>query len=97
MWNLPALRLKWGPYFRDDVAEQQQIVTMTVAAKTAGIITDHQAVEKLAPIYGTDDPEEVLKTLKEESEERQKKALEQAQAKKPPPGAPQKDEGNEPE
>lgn len=90
MWNPPALQLKWGAYFRDDVAEQASVVTMTVAAKTAGIITEHQAVEKLAPIYGTDDVDDVLKQLKTESAERQKQAIETAQATKPQGNVPPK-------
>lgn len=90
MWNPPALQLKWGPYFREDVTEQASIVTMTVAAKTAGIITTPQAVEKLAPIYGSEDAESVVKALQEESDSKQKQALEQAKASKPegPQGPP---------
>ena len=91
MWNPPALQLKWGPYFRDDVTEQAAVVTMTVAAKAAGIVTTQQAVEKLASIYGSDDAEAVVKALQDEADAKQKAALEQAKASKPesqPPGTP---------
>lgn len=92
MWNPPALRLKWGPYFRDDVADQAAIVTMTVAAKTAGIITTHQAVDKLSSIYGTEDVEDVLKQLETEAAERQKQAIETARATKPQGDVPPKND-----
>jgi N-methylhydantoinase B/oxoprolinase/acetone carboxylase alpha subunit len=84
-WNPPALQLKWGQYFREDVAEQAQIVTMTVAAKTAGIVTTEQAVEKVADIYGTDDTKAVLESLQKEADERQRNALEQVKATGPKP------------
>jgi hypothetical protein len=90
MWNPPSLQLKWGAYFREDVTEQASIVTMTVAAKTAGLITAQQGVEKLAPIYGTEDAEAVLDALEAEKAENQKNAIEHAKAlgaTKPPLGA----------
>jgi N-methylhydantoinase B/oxoprolinase/acetone carboxylase alpha subunit len=80
MWNPPALQLKWGSYFREDVTEQASVVTMTVAAKTAGIITTQQAVEKLADIYGTDDAEAIVKALADEAAEKQQQAQEQMKA-----------------
>ena len=99
MWNPPSLRLKWGAYFREDVTEQAAIVTMTVAAKNAGLITDEQAIDKLADIYGTEDADAVLEKLKEQAAERQKQAIETAKATKPDGGGfpPKKDQGQKPE
>src|SRR5215831_13220618 len=42
---------------------------MVVAAKGAGVITKRQAVEKLAPVFGTKDVSAVLESLDDEADQ----------------------------
>ena len=80
MWTAPALQLKWGPYFRDDVAEQAQVIAMTVAALEAQAITKRQAVEKLQSIFHTDNIDDILQQLEDDAKERAEQAMNTAQA-----------------
>jgi hypothetical protein len=76
-WLEPSLSLRWGPYAKLDGDEQSKIVTATIAAKDAGICTTRQAVEKVAPVFGTENVDAVLAALEKEADERAKKMLDQ--------------------
>lgn len=79
-WLDPSLSLRWGTYTKLDGDEQQKIVAATVQAKDAGICTTRQAVEKVAPIFGTENVDAVMEALEEEADERAAKALDQTTA-----------------
>lgn len=68
-WLSPTLNLKWGSYFREDPAEQQQLVAMTVAAKNAGLITKRIALERLSGVFDVDNIDAVLEALDEEAQQ----------------------------
>ena len=78
----PDVRIVWGPYSRPDPAEQQIIVQLVMLALGQGgddpIITQEIALQKLADIFGIENPKAVLDQLKAEKLERQEQAHEQA-------------------
>lgn len=79
-WLEPSLSLRWGSYSKLDGDEQVKIVQATIQAKKEGICTTRQAVEKVAPIFGTENVDAVLQALEEEAADRAAKALEQTKA-----------------
>lgn len=81
--NDVSLRLVWGDYDNPDPQEEQLIVTTTVAAHEAGLITDRQAVAKLQDIYDIENVDEAVKALQAEKAQRQADAMATAAAMKP--------------
>lgn len=79
-WQLPTLQIKWGPYFKPDVDEQQKLIKMVIEALDAGIpvITLRIAVQKLAPVFGIENVSAVLKELEEAAAKRRAEADESA-------------------
>lgn len=70
-WLDPSLTLRWGQYQKLGTDEQLQLVQTVVAAKTAELCTKRQAIEKLAPVFGTQDVSAVLESLEEEKADKQ--------------------------
>ncbi len=89
-WYPPNISLKWPEYFRPDATDDVQIVGMTVAAKTAGLVTKRAAVQKLQRTFGIENVDQFMEALEEEAAENMKKAQEQmaAQAANADPNAP---------
>jgi hypothetical protein len=76
-WQLPTLQVKWGPYFRPDPLEQQQIIAMVreaLGSKTRPLVNLRLAVERIASIFGI----ESVSALVEELEAASEKATQQA-------------------
>lgn len=79
-WLDPDISLRWGPYTRLDGDEQGKIVTMTVAAKQAGLITKRMAVEKFADagVFDVENVDATLKALDEEQAQDDKREADKA-------------------
>lgn len=80
-WLEPSISLRWGPYTRLDGDEQKMVVDMTVAAKTAGLITTRMAIEKFADagVFDVDSIDAVLDALEEERDADDERAIKVAQ------------------
>lgn len=85
-WMAPSLRVKWGPYFKPDPLEQQQVVQTVQLALGGGpnaaapIITQRIAVEQCAAIFGIDNVDAVLTEIQKETDERAQRELDAATA-----------------
>lgn len=71
-----ALSLKWGTYFKPDALEDQQMVTTSVTAYDAGLITRRMAVQKLRRVYGIENVDQALEQIEAEAQERAQKQAE---------------------
>lgn len=78
-WSPPRLNLVWGDYFTPSELDQKAIVDATIEALDSGLITKRTAVERLSDFYTIGDVDEYLDALEQEAEEKQQKALENAQ------------------
>jgi len=85
-WMAPSLRVKWGPYFKPDPLEQQQMVQMVQLALGGGpsaaqpIITQRIAVEQCAGVFGIDNVDAILEEIEKETDERAQRELDAATA-----------------
>lgn len=68
-WTDPNITLRWGDYFKPDAADEQQIITGVVAARTAKIITRRTAVEKIQRIFNIENIDQAVDTLEAEADE----------------------------
>lgn len=76
MWQPPALRVKWGPYFPQDPDEQKNVVMLVQAARGKGqgldgadpLITRRMAVEIVAPALGIENVDAMMDALEEEAQ-----------------------------
>ena len=76
--DAPLLFCRWrSPYVKPDPADESLIVTETVAAKDAGLITRTIAVTKLAPIFGITSVAQVEEELDEQKEQDKADALDE--------------------
>lgn len=96
MWYCPTITLRWGEYMKPDADDDGKLVTMTVAAKAAGLVTKRAAVEKLRRTFGIDNVDAFLESLDEEAAENQKKAMSIASSGALPPNEPDNGEGSPP-
>jgi hypothetical protein len=100
-WTGPSLTLRWGEYSKPDPADEAVVVTATVAAKTAGLITQRMALEKLQRIYGIEDVNAAIVTLEEEATKRRDDAVahagNMAKTAGPQPPGPQPGQPKEPD
>ena len=69
MWRPPSLTVHWPEYFRPEPTDDAQLVTMTVAAHEAGLITRRAAVQRLARTFDIENVDQFLDVLDEEREE----------------------------
>lgn len=82
-WVSPTIRCEFGPYFRSDADEQLKQVQMVQAALGAGkppgvkLLTDRQALEQIAPIFGIENVDAAMDALAEERQEAEVKQAEQ--------------------
>ncbi len=72
-WTSPELFLRWGEYFDDSADDELSRVRVANEAKTGGLVTLESAVEKVASIFGVQNPHEVAEQL-------EAKAIEEAKA-----------------
>jgi len=85
-WMAPTLQVKWGPYFKPDPAEQQQVVAMVQLALGGGpnaaepLITRRAAVEKIASVFNIENVDASLEQLDKEADERAQRELDAATA-----------------
>lgn len=79
-WAPPKLDLMWGEYFTPSEMDQKAVVDGTIAALNATIISKRSAVQRVADYYDIGNVDEYLDTLEAEAEEKQQKALENAEA-----------------
>jgi predicted double-glycine peptidase len=76
------LTLRWPRgYVQPDALDEQAIITMTAAAKTAGFITRRMAVEKIAAIFGIESIEQAEEALDEAAEKAKQEFQEQEATK----------------
>lgn len=95
MWTAPSLRVKYGPYFRLEAAEQKATVDFIQAALGHGagmkgapaLITRRQAVEVLAPIMGIENVDAAMEALEKEAADDADAALERMKAQQAAMGA----------
>lgn len=75
MWLAPSLRVKWGPYFQLDSAEQKATVELAQVALGKGpgldgapaLITRRQALEIIAPVIGIENIDAAMSALEDEA------------------------------
>lgn len=92
-WQMPTLKIEYGPYFRPDPAEELQIVNLVQAAlgKATGgpegspggtpLITQEIAIRRVAKIFGIENIKSIVDALEKqklEAQKQQQKANEQA-------------------
>lgn len=80
-WLAPSLQVKWGPYARPAEDDQQKVAATIVQLKTAGLLTQRAAIQKLtaAGIIGVESIDEYIKSLEDEKAKAQEEAQKQAQ------------------
>lgn len=70
----PELFVRWpSSYVAPDATENNMTVTMTVAAKKAGLITTRMGLERIAPIFGVDNIDQAVEALQVEKDEAEAK------------------------
>jgi hypothetical protein len=82
-WTSPSLQLRWGPYFRADVADQKTTVDMVRTALSGdggALITKRHAVQKIASIFDIENIDVVLTEIEKEDDLRRQQAIDQARA-----------------
>jgi hypothetical protein len=71
------LSLRWeSGYVKRTAEDETQVVTTTGTALTAKMITRRQAVQKIAPIYGTTNVDQAVEALEKEIDDDRKKSQE---------------------
>ena len=79
-WFSPRIGLQWGRYFDADPSEERSIVDTAATARGAGLIEDIKAIEKIADIFGIDNPSAYCESLHEAREGERHEQLEIAHA-----------------
>lgn len=79
-WTFPDLQHIRPPWIDLDPEEEQMAVATTKMAKEAGLCTEIQAVRKVQPVLGGDDPQDTVDAIEEERQARRKEALEDMQS-----------------
>ncbi len=82
-WVSPAISVIYGSYFKPDPDEEKKIVELTQAALAGAggaIVPRHDAVRKIATIFGIDNVDAALVKIEEETAARQQQALEMQSA-----------------
>ena len=100
-WTAPSLSVKFGPYFKQDVDDYVKLVNAVRTAFDGAkgedpLVTRELALKMLAPMFGIENVAAVMKAIDKETEEKTKKALENAKSMTeampkpvaPPGGAP---------
>lgn len=83
-WQMPALRVEYGPYFRPSPEEEQQIVTLVQkalgATKEGGaqLITTEIAIRRLAKVFGIENVQAVMDELEKLRQQRAQEAADAA-------------------
>lgn len=96
-WTAPSLQVRWGPYYRPDVAEQKQLVDMVRAALAGDggpMITLKHAVQKISNVFDIENIDAVIEEIKTETDARANRELDAATAalgKKAGTGRPDQD------
>jgi hypothetical protein len=77
-WVSPNIQVRWGEYFKPDIAEQKTTVETTQLAMggTPGpLLSVRQAVEKIAPIFGIENVDAAVEALEKERDDAAKREL----------------------
>lgn len=84
------LSLQWPAYFQPTLADAQAATTAATAAAGGKLISDEAATNFLAPFFSIEDPQAMLRQLREKGAMEEAKMMEQMQLQgaPPPPGVP---------
>lgn len=69
------IEIKWGDYFPLTEGDKQQKIANAVAANVGGAIDVETMVADIAPLFGVDDLQTMVRNVKAENEERMSRAL----------------------
>lgn len=76
-WFGPRLELEWGAYFQASAEEENFLISMCVAAYSAGLMPLDVIVEKLRSVFSFGSAEELIAKIEEEKARKQQEAVEQ--------------------
>jgi hypothetical protein len=96
LWLFPFMRPTWGPYFEPTGDDELQTVNASSIAYDKGLITRVLAVEKLRSVFAFESAQAVVDAIEEEQAEKQKRAMETAQAMAKTNGVANEPDGDEP-
>lgn len=77
-WFGPQLALSWGRYFPPSAEEENFIVSMVVAAYSAGLMPLEVCIEKLRDVFTFTSAEEIVEKLEAVAEQKRQQSLDDA-------------------